>query len=173
LLGEALGLWRGDPLSDLPAHLVRGVVAALDEQRLDALELRIDADLALGRAADRALPGARQQAIGDGWGPVWGLETLAWSVAATGDGTRAAWLLGAAHRMRRDTGVALIGLRPFHEAHLTAERRVRASLGAEMYAAAWSRGACAEDAPGPVPEEGTSQVRSTRTRTGGSRTPTA
>ncbi|MFF5960689.1 AfsR/SARP family transcriptional regulator [Streptomyces luteogriseus] len=52
LLGEALGLWRGDPLSDLPAHLVRGVVAALDEQRLDALELRIDADLALGRAAD-------------------------------------------------------------------------------------------------------------------------
>jgi hypothetical protein len=56
-LGEALGLWRRDPPSDLPAHLVRGVVAALDEQRLDAPELRIDADLALGRAADRALPG--------------------------------------------------------------------------------------------------------------------
>ncbi|MEU2916210.1 hypothetical protein ACFYM3_32400 [Streptomyces massasporeus] len=32
---------------------------------------------------------ARQQAIGDSWGPVWGLETLAWAVAATGDGTRA------------------------------------------------------------------------------------
>ncbi|MEU1917996.1 AfsR/SARP family transcriptional regulator [Streptomyces massasporeus] len=116
---------------------------------------------------------ARQQAIGDSWGPVWGLETLAWAVAATGDGTRAAWLLGAAHRMRRDTGVALIGLRPFHDAHLTAERRVRASLGAEEYAAAWSRGASAEDTPGPAPEEGTSPVRSTHTRTGGSHTPTA
>ncbi|MFD7245780.1 hypothetical protein [Streptomyces massasporeus] len=33
---------------------------------------------------------ARQQAIGDSWGPVWGLETPAWAVAATGDGTRAA-----------------------------------------------------------------------------------
>ncbi|MFF8012835.1 BTAD domain-containing putative transcriptional regulator [Streptomyces sp. NPDC007929] len=92
---------------------------------------------------------ARQQAIGDSWGPVWGLETLAWAVAATGDGSRAAWLLGAAHRMRRDTGVALVGLRPFHEAHLAAERRVRASLGAEAYAAAWSRGASGEDAPAP------------------------
>jgi DNA-binding SARP family transcriptional activator len=57
LLGEALGLWRRGPPSDLPAPLVRGVLAALDEQRLDELELRIDADLALGRAADRALPG--------------------------------------------------------------------------------------------------------------------
>ncbi|GCB45401.1 BTAD domain-containing putative transcriptional regulator [Streptomyces sp. NL15-2K] len=88
---------------------------------------------------------ARQRSIGDSWGPVWGLETLAWAVAATGDCTRAAWLLGAAHRMRQETGVALIGLRPFHEAHLTAERRVRASLGAEEYTAGWSRGASAED----------------------------
>ncbi|GGV86015.1 AfsR/SARP family transcriptional regulator [Streptomyces massasporeus] len=53
LLGEARGLWRGDPLSDLPAHLVRaGWWPALDEQRLDAMKLRIDADLVLGRAAD-------------------------------------------------------------------------------------------------------------------------
>ncbi|MEU1003103.1 BTAD domain-containing putative transcriptional regulator [Streptomyces tibetensis] len=89
---------------------------------------------------------AQQQAIGDSWGPVWGLETLAWAVSATGDCTRAAWLLGAAHRMRRDTGVALTGLRPFHEAHRTAEERVRGSLSSEEYTAAWSRGALAEDA---------------------------
>nr|WP_104782508.1 ATP-binding protein [Streptomyces tibetensis] len=89
---------------------------------------------------------AQQQAIGDSWGPVWGLEALAWAVAATGDCTRAAWLLGAAHRMRRDTGVALTGLRPFHEAHRTAEGRVRGSLGSAEYTAAWSRGALAEDA---------------------------
>lgn len=100
--------------------------------------------------ADRALAPLgealrRQRRIGDSWGPVWGLETLAWAVAATGHCTRAAWLLGAAHRMRQDTGVALIGLRPFHEAHLTAEGRVRAALGAEKYAAAWSVGMAAED----------------------------
>ncbi|MBB4710333.1 hypothetical protein BJ965_000215 [Streptomyces luteogriseus] len=116
---------------------------------------------------------ARQQAIGDSGGPVWGPG----DTGLGGGGHRrmrwAAWLLGAAHRMRRDTGVALIGRRPFHEAHLIAERRVRVSLGTEEYEAAWPRGACAEDAPGPVPEERTSQVRSTRTRTGGSHTPTA
>ncbi|MEV5355046.1 BTAD domain-containing putative transcriptional regulator [Streptomyces sp. NPDC052693] len=101
--------------------------------------------------AERALPSlraalVRQRAIGDSWGPVWGLETLAWAVAATGDGTRAAWLLGAAHRMRQDTGVALIGLRPFHEAHVAAVGRVRALLDSEAYTAAWSDGAAAEDA---------------------------
>jgi hypothetical protein len=116
---------------------------------------------------------ARQQAIGDSWGPVWGLETLAWAVAATGDCTRAAWFLGAAHRMRQDTGVALIGMRPFHEAHLAAERRVRASLDAEQYTAAWPRGASAEDALPRAREEGTFRPDPTRARTGGSHTPTA
>ncbi|MFF8394960.1 hypothetical protein [Streptomyces sp. NPDC016172] len=46
--------------------------------------------------------------------------------------------------------MALIGLRPLHQAHLTAERRVRASLDAEEYTAAWSRGAFAEDPLGPA-----------------------
>jgi len=63
LLREALGLWRGEPLSDLPPDPFRDIVPALAERRLDALELRIDADLALGRPADvlpelRALIGA-------------------------------------------------------------------------------------------------------------------
>lgn len=63
LLREAPGLWRGEPLSDLPADLFRDVASALAERRLDALELRIDADLALGRHAEvlpelRALIGA-------------------------------------------------------------------------------------------------------------------
>ncbi|MFC8146462.1 hypothetical protein ACFUKV_32710 [Streptomyces paradoxus] len=75
--------------------------------------------------------------------------------------------------MRQDTGVALIGLRPFHEAHLTAERRVRASLDAEQYTAAWSRGASAEDALRQAREEQTFRGEPTRTRTGGSSTPTA
>ncbi|MFF8104178.1 BTAD domain-containing putative transcriptional regulator [Streptomyces sp. NPDC016640] len=104
----------------------------------------------------------RQKAIGDSWGPVWGLETLAWAVAATGDCTRAAWLLGAAHRLRQETGVALIGLRPFHEAHVAAERRVRASLDADEYRAVWSRGASAEDGLRLALEEGA--VRPGRSR---------
>src|SRR5262245_29499218 len=51
LLTEALGLWRGTPLAELDVPLARAAGARLDEQRLAALEQRIDADLALGRHA--------------------------------------------------------------------------------------------------------------------------
>ncbi len=50
LLEEALALWRGPPLADLMYEsFAQGEVARLEELRLEALELRIDADLALGR----------------------------------------------------------------------------------------------------------------------------
>jgi DNA-binding SARP family transcriptional activator/DNA polymerase III delta prime subunit len=50
VLRQALALWRGVPLADVPSALLhRIVVARLAEQRLDALQRRIDADLALGR----------------------------------------------------------------------------------------------------------------------------
>ena len=52
-LREALGLWRGDPLADLRAAPFAAVEARrLDELRLAAMELRIDADLAAGQHAD-------------------------------------------------------------------------------------------------------------------------
>ena len=52
LLREALELWRDTPLADLSAEpFVATAVARLEEQRLEALEQRIDADLALGRHA--------------------------------------------------------------------------------------------------------------------------
>jgi YVTN family beta-propeller protein len=52
LLGQALGLWRGEVLADLAGYEFVGPIAArLDELRLAALEARIDADLALGRHA--------------------------------------------------------------------------------------------------------------------------
>jgi DNA-binding SARP family transcriptional activator len=51
LLSEALGLWRGTPLAELDAPFARDASLRLDEQRLAALEQRIDADLALGRHA--------------------------------------------------------------------------------------------------------------------------
>ena len=52
-LTEALAMWRGDPLSDLPYEgLPAHEIARLHELRLGALEDRIEADLELGRHAD-------------------------------------------------------------------------------------------------------------------------
>ncbi|MEV0622118.1 BTAD domain-containing putative transcriptional regulator [Nonomuraea sp. NPDC050404] len=50
LLGQALSLWRGPVLADVPpASPLRGEIAVLEEWRLQALEWRISADLELGR----------------------------------------------------------------------------------------------------------------------------
>lgn len=50
LLGEALALWRGEPLADLGDDVLsHGEVQRLEAVRLAALERRVDADLALGR----------------------------------------------------------------------------------------------------------------------------
>jgi DNA-binding SARP family transcriptional activator len=51
LLTGALRLWRGTPLAELDVPFAHAAGARLDEQRLAALEQRIDADLALGRDA--------------------------------------------------------------------------------------------------------------------------
>ena len=49
LLGQALALWRGAPLTDFAyEEFAREEIARLDELRLVAVEERIDADLALG-----------------------------------------------------------------------------------------------------------------------------
>ena len=53
LLREALALWRGPPLVDLPeAPVARAEAVRLEETRLVTLEERIDADLACGRQAE-------------------------------------------------------------------------------------------------------------------------
>src|SRR5207237_10097495 len=51
-LRKALALWRGPPLGDLDGSFARAERARLEEQRLLALEQRIDADLALGLHAE-------------------------------------------------------------------------------------------------------------------------
>ena len=59
-LREALALWRGPPLADLANEPFAAEASrALDEERLAALEARIDADLACGRHAR-----ARRRAVG-------------------------------------------------------------------------------------------------------------
>jgi DNA-binding SARP family transcriptional activator len=53
LLGDALAMWRGPVLADLPpSPLVSGIRRRLDELRHSAWEARVDADLALGRHAE-------------------------------------------------------------------------------------------------------------------------
>src|SRR5262249_51176212 len=52
VLHEALALWRGTPLADLAYEsFAQTTIGRLEEIRLTALELRMDADLALGRHA--------------------------------------------------------------------------------------------------------------------------
>jgi DNA-binding SARP family transcriptional activator len=53
MLRRALALWRGRPFADvLHEDAVSSEVARLEELRLSALEARLDADLALGRAVE-------------------------------------------------------------------------------------------------------------------------
>jgi DNA-binding SARP family transcriptional activator len=49
LLSMALGLWRGEPLADVPSRAFTQQVAHLTELRLQLTESRIDADLRLAR----------------------------------------------------------------------------------------------------------------------------
>ncbi|ACU74139.1 transcriptional regulator, SARP family [Catenulispora acidiphila DSM 44928] len=52
---EALALWRGEPLADVPSELLHlEEAAAWAEMRVEAIELRARADISLGRAADAA-----------------------------------------------------------------------------------------------------------------------
>ncbi|MFI0405885.1 BTAD domain-containing putative transcriptional regulator [Actinomadura sp. 3N508] len=59
MLGEALELWRGEALADLPAERFQDVVAGLHERRLAAQELWIDVVIQCGRPAD-VLPELRR-----------------------------------------------------------------------------------------------------------------
>jgi DNA-binding SARP family transcriptional activator/tetratricopeptide (TPR) repeat protein len=52
-LGAALGLWRGDPLADIPSELLRrDELPGLGQLRLQAVEWRMDAGLHLGGHAE-------------------------------------------------------------------------------------------------------------------------
>ncbi|WP_327745711.1 winged helix-turn-helix domain-containing protein [Streptomyces europaeiscabiei] len=64
LLRQALGLWRGEPFAGLDAGpLLAAQIAQIADSRLGALELRITADLQLGR--HRAVVGELHQLIAD------------------------------------------------------------------------------------------------------------
>ena len=53
VLGRALGLWHGSALIDVPTgHVLDTEILGIEEARARALELRIEADLRLGRHAE-------------------------------------------------------------------------------------------------------------------------
>ena len=51
-LREALALWHGNALSDVPSEVVRRAATVLEDQRIGALEERINLDLGLGAHQD-------------------------------------------------------------------------------------------------------------------------
>ncbi|MGH3657524.1 MAG: AfsR/SARP family transcriptional regulator, partial [Micromonosporaceae bacterium] len=62
MLGEALQLWRGEPLGGVSGGWERDQAAALTELYLAGVERRIDLDLAAGRHADVIVELQRQTA---------------------------------------------------------------------------------------------------------------
>ncbi len=68
----------------------------------------------------------------------YGLESMASGVAAQGDPRQAAYLLGAAERLRETLGVVLTGGESLE--HEETIHTVRAALGAEAFSAAWAAG---------------------------------
>jgi non-specific serine/threonine protein kinase len=67
--------------------------------------------------------------IGDRWGPVWCVESLAWAAAAQGRYEDAAVLLGAATGMQWNLGVQISQLEPWGLAHDDCAEQVRTALG--------------------------------------------
>jgi predicted ATPase/DNA-binding SARP family transcriptional activator/Tfp pilus assembly protein PilF len=68
----------------------------------------------------------------------YGLESMAAAVAVQGDARQAAYLLGAAERLRETLGVVLTGAESAEHTHTV--RAVRAALGEEAFIAAWQAG---------------------------------
>ncbi|GAA4507800.1 LuxR family transcriptional regulator [Actinoallomurus oryzae] len=71
--------------------------------------------------------------IGDRWGSIWGVESLAWCAVARGRHEEAAVLLGASRNMQQALGVAIHRLRPWLEAHTACVEQARLALGDAAY----------------------------------------
>ena len=106
-LASALGEWRGAPLSDVAyAPFAQAAIVRLEELRASALELRIEAELALGRHAH--LIGELQGLVGEH-----PLRERLWAQLMTAlyrDGRQAEAL--AAYRAARERLIDEIGIEP-------------------------------------------------------------
>ena len=107
LLAEALGLWRGTPLADVPSESLRGQFAPrMEQQHLQALEDRIEAELRLGRA-EHVVPRLRDLAAAHPLRERFHAQL----VTALAAGGRRAEALAAYQQARRDL-VDELGIEP-------------------------------------------------------------
>jgi DNA-binding SARP family transcriptional activator/tetratricopeptide (TPR) repeat protein len=109
-LTEALNLWRGEPLADVPSGLLhRGPAVQLNEQRLQALERRIERNLEVELPVDVVGELAELTAMHPLRERLWALY-----MAALHHAGRRAEALDAYHRLRRLLTEAL-GVEPGEE----------------------------------------------------------
>jgi len=127
-LRQALALWRGEPLADVTSEaLHRNAVVRLAEQRLDALQRRIEADLELGRHAElvselRAL--TNQHPLREQYWAL--LMTALYRCGRQADALEA--YRSVSRRLADDLGVdSGPGLRELHQAILTNDPTLAAS----------------------------------------------
>ena len=151
VLAEALGLWRGRALADVPPFaLVTAEAERLEESRLTALELRIEADLGCGMHA-QLVPELRRllsdQPLREG---LWGLLMQALDAA----GRHAEAL--AAYGQAREVIAEELGVDPgpelqrLYQALLTADLVPRQQRGAVTRATAAAIGGTARPAGAPA-----------------------
>ena len=105
-LREALELWRGPALHDLPLEACRAAATRLDERRLAVLERRVDLDLRLGHFAELAA----ELAVLVQEHPLRERLWAQWMLALYGSG-RQAEALGVFRRLRA-TLVEQLGIEP-------------------------------------------------------------
>lgn len=110
-LATALGIWRGQPVANVPAGpILTRHATRLREQRINALQLRIDADLRLGRHHE--LVGELRDIIG-------GDPYDEWFHARLIDALRRSGRRNEATHVFRDLQVQLrdeLGVEPSHDA---------------------------------------------------------
>ena len=151
MLAEALGLWRGRALADVPPFaLVTAEAERLEESRLSALELRIEADLGCGMHA-QLVPELRRllsdQPLREG---LWGLLMQALDAA----GRHAEAL--AAYGKAREVIAEELGVDPgpelqrLYQELLTADLVPRQQRGAVARATAAAIGGTARPAGAPA-----------------------
>ncbi|WP_438488310.1 AfsR/SARP family transcriptional regulator [Streptomyces sp. S186] len=157
LLDEALALWRGPALADLPEAAVEA--ARAESRRLDARRIRLAADLALGRAA-HALPSltalCQDHPLDE---PLHALRLRALRAAGRTAEALAAYeeiRTGLAERLGADPGPEL---RALHAellqpdlARVPAGTAVPAVVSVPVAVAAVPAAPTAPDAPAPAPE---------------------
>jgi DNA-binding SARP family transcriptional activator/Tfp pilus assembly protein PilF len=151
VLAEALGLWRGRALADVPPFaLVTAEAERLEESRLTALELRIEADLGCGMHA-QLVPELRRllsdQPLREG---LWGL--LMQALDAAGRHAEALAAYGQARKVIAEE----LGVDPgpelqrLYQALLTADLVPRQQRGAVTRATAAAIGGTARPAGAPA-----------------------